>query len=92
MTRNKISEIAVKYRKLAASMDETENRYNYERFADYIEENGYIFEDDYYETEEKLFEYFNEINTGDAEVNAQWNIMFPERYDDSITDFLSNKQ
>jgi hypothetical protein len=89
MTRDEILAIAAKYRKLSVSMDEIEEKYNYERFANYIEENDYIFEDDYYETEEKLFRYFNEVNTDDTEINDQWNVMFSEGYDDSITDFLS---
>ena len=47
-----------------------------------------IFEDDEYcETEEHLIDNFNEV---EAEVDAQWDSMFPEGDDDdSITDFLT---
>jgi hypothetical protein len=91
MKRDEILAIAAKYRKLSISIDEIEERYNYERFADYIEENDYIFEDDYYETEDKLFRYFNEVDENDTEINGQRNVIFPEGYDDSIIDFLSKK-
>jgi hypothetical protein len=89
MKKEEILEIATKYRKLATSMEpeNDEKGYKFERFADYIEENDDIFEDDYYETEEELFEHFNEVV---AEEDAQWDDMFPEGdEDDSITDFLT---
>ena len=88
MQREEIEGIISKYRKLANASWDEEKIFQYERFADFVEENIEYFEDeDYYETEKYLIEYFNEV---ESEVDAQWNNMFPEGDDDdSITDYLT---
>jgi hypothetical protein len=87
MTHEEILEISAKYRRLASSTEDIEKSSKYERFADFIEDNDYIFEDNYYETEEELLESFKEA---EAEIDAQWENMFSEGdEDDSITDFLT---
>jgi len=54
--------------------------YQYERFADFVEDNIEIYEnDEYCETEEDLMENFNEV---EAETDAQWDSMFPDGRDD----------
>jgi hypothetical protein len=88
MQKEQVQAIAEKYRKLASSTEQydDEKANNYERFADYIEENDY-FEDDYYETEEDLLNDFNETET---EIDDAWEMLFPEGdEDDSITDFMT---
>jgi hypothetical protein len=87
MQTKELKIIASKYRKLAGSVYDEEKANKYELFADYIEENDYRFEDDDYETEEDILNDFNEEA---AEIEAQWDDMFPEGDDDdSITDFLT---
>lgn len=90
MRKEKIQSIATKYRKLATSryIYNEEEANNYERFADFIEDNSYLYlEDDNYETEQDLLDDFNEA---EAEIDAQWDSMFPESNDDdSITDYLT---
>ncbi|MDR2970683.1 MAG: hypothetical protein LBU83_01960 [Bacteroidales bacterium] len=87
MQKEEIEAIIAKYQNLAGTTDD-EKAAQYERFAGYIEENITIFEDDdYYETEEDLLDDFN---AAVAEIDAQWEAMFPEGdEDDSITDFLT---
>jgi len=88
MQREEIERIIDKYRKLANASCDDDKIYQYERFADFVEDNIEIYEDDEYcETEEHLMDNFNEV---EAEVDAQWDSMFPEGDDDdSITDFLT---
>jgi len=88
MQREEIEKIIAKYRKLANASFDDDKIYQYERFADFVEDNIEIYEDDEYcETEEYLIDNFNEV---EAEVDAQWDAMFPEGDDDdSITDFLT---
>ena len=88
MQRDQIEKIITKYRNLAASSCDDEKIYRNERFADYVEDNIEIFEDDEYcETEDDLMDSFNEA---EAEIDAQWDAMFPEGDDDdSITDYLA---
>ena len=88
MQKDQIQEIITKYRKLAAASCDDEKIYKYERFADFIEENIEIYEDDEYcESEEDMLDSFNEA---EAEIDAQWAAMFPEGDDDdSITDYLT---
>ena len=88
MQKDQIEKIISKYRNLAASSCDDEQIYRYERFADYIEDNIEIFEDDEdCETVEHLMESFNEA---EAEIDAQRDAMFPEGDDDdSITDYLT---
>ena len=89
MQRYQIQEIITKYRKLAGTSYDEENKY--ERFADFIEDNIEIYEDDedgeYCDTEKNLLERFKEA---EDEIDAQWAAMFPEGDDDdAITDYLT---
>ena len=91
MRKAELKSIIIKYRELANSpLDEDFNgdkAHQYECFANYIEENEDDFKNNNYETEEELWERFNEEV---AEIDAQWEAMFPEGdEDDSITDFLT---
>ena len=88
MQREEIEKIIAKYRKLANASFDDDKIYQYERFADFVEDNIEIYEDDEYcETEEHLIDNFNEV---EAEVDSQWDAMFPEGDDDdSITDYLT---
>jgi uncharacterized protein YozE (UPF0346 family) len=91
MRKAELKSIIDKYRKLANShLDEDlfgKKAHKYECFADYIEDNEDDFKNKYYETEEELWDRFNEA---EAEIDAQWEAMFPEGDDDdSITDFLT---
>jgi hypothetical protein len=90
MEKEQINSIIAKYRKLSGSAygrDEYK-AWKYDHFADYIEDNKDLYEDDYYEAEEDLLTDYNEAN---AEVDDEWEMMFPEGDDDdSITDFLTN--
>jgi hypothetical protein len=89
MKKEQIQAIAEKYRKLACKIepDDEEKAYEYERFADFIEDNIDIYDDDDYESEADLLTDYNE---SEAEVDAQWDNIFPEGdEDDSITDFLT---
>ena len=88
MQREEIENIISKYRKLANASCDDEKIFQYERFADFVEEEIEYFEDDeYYETEKDLIEYFNEV---ESEVDTQWNNMFPEgNDDDSVTDYMT---
>ncbi|MDR1897702.1 MAG: hypothetical protein LBR10_13015 [Prevotellaceae bacterium] len=90
MQKEQILSIAAKYRKLAASLEshDEEKAYKYDSFADDIEDNIDIYEDEYYQTEEDLLDDFNEAQ---AEIDYQWKTMFPDGdNDDAITDFLTN--
>ena len=89
MQKEEIEGIIAKYRKLAGSGCDDDSMYQYERFANYVEGNFKLFEeDDYYETEEDLLDDFKEA---ELEIDAQWESMFPHGdEDDSITDFLTN--
>ena len=87
MQRQKLEEIIAKYRNLVDPSYDEEKMYQYERFADSVEDNIEIYEDDRFETEQDLFDDFNEV---EAEVDAQWETMFPEGDDDDfITDLLT---
>ena len=91
MTREELTEIIKKYRNLARSTERfnEEKANNYERFADYLEDNNHFVDDDYYETEEDLLEEFKEV---ELEIDAQWDNWFPEGDDDdSISDFLTKE-
>lgn len=86
MQKEELEGIIAKYRNLAGGCDD--KCYQYDRFADFMEDNIEIFEEDEsFETEKDLMDYFNEV---EEEVDAQWDSMFPEGDDDdSITDFLT---
>ena len=88
MQKQEIEGIIAKYRKLVNASRDDDEIYQYERFANYVEENFNLFEeDDYYETEKDLITDFKEA---ELEIDAQWESMFPEGDDDdSITDFLT---
>jgi hypothetical protein len=88
MEKEKIEQIIAKYRKLASSTFDDDKSWQYGHFADSIEDSIEMYEEDYYETEEDLLNDYNEAN---AEVDAQWNDLFPEGDEgDAITDFLTN--
>ena len=89
MQKQDLNSIIAKYRKLAGSSYDDDKIYRYERFADHVEDNFQLFEeDDYYETEEDLLDDFNEQ---ESEIDAQWENMFSEGDDDdAITDFLTD--
>ena len=91
MTGEEITEIIEKYRKLAQTTERFngERAHNYERFADYLEDNNHFVDDDYYETEEDLLEEFKEV---ESDMGAQWDNWFPEGDDDdSISDLLTKE-
>ena len=74
MQREEIEGIIAKYQKLANSSSDDDGMF--QRFVDFIEENAEVFAgDEYYETEKELMEYFNEV---EAEVDAQWEAMYPK--------------
>ena len=75
MQRQKLEEIIAKYRNLVDPSYDEEKMYQYERFADSVEDNIEIYEDDRFETEQDLFDDINEV---EAEVDAQWEAMYPK--------------
>ena len=80
MQKQDLNSIIAKYRKLAGSSCDDEKLYRYERFVDHVENNFQLFEEDeYYETEEDLL---NDFIEQEAEIDAQWENMFPEGRDD----------
>ena len=79
MQRQKLEKIIAKYRNLVDPSYNEEKMYQYERFADSVEDNIEIYEDDRFETEQDLFDDFNEV---EAEVDAQWEAMYPKGDDD----------
>ena len=87
MHRKQIIKIITKYRNLSTSCYDDEDFFG--RFADYIEDNMELFdENEFYETEEDLLESFKQAGSED---DAQWDSMFPEGDDDdSITDYLTS--
>jgi hypothetical protein len=89
MQKQEIAKIINKYRNFAHSSDDEEKSHHYEQFADYVEDNFDLFEEnDFYETEEDLFDSFQQA---ESEIDAQWDSMFPEGDDDdSITDYLKS--
>ena len=86
MQRKEIIKIITKYRNLSTSSCDDEDFFG--RFADYIEDNMELFEEDeFYETEEDLLDSFKRA---DLEDDVQWDSMFQEGDDDdSITDYLT---
>jgi hypothetical protein len=88
MQKETIDNIITKYRALADSTDDGEKADKYSRFVWFIEENIELFEEDEsYETEDDLLDYFKEV---ELEPDAQRDAMFSEGDDDdSITDFMT---
>jgi hypothetical protein len=88
MQREEIERIIAKYKKYGtSSIIDDQDSLGYDHFVDYISDNKYLYEEDYYETESDLWDDYNEAN---AEVDATWKSMFPnEDDDDAITDYVT---
>ena len=88
MQKEEIEKVIAKYRKKAGSIYDDEKSRQYEDFADYIEDNIEMYEEnERYETEEDLLDDYHEV---EAETDAQWESMFPEGDDDdSVTDYVT---
>ncbi|MDR1895387.1 MAG: hypothetical protein LBR10_01180 [Prevotellaceae bacterium] len=93
MQREEIERIIAKYRKLAGSLCCTneEKSSRYDEFADYIADEynieRYEEEDDDYETEQDLWDDYNEAVSSEE---AAWELMFPNGDDDdAITDYVT---
>ena len=74
MQRKEIIKLITKYRTLSTSSCDDEDFFG--RFADYLEDNMELFEEDeFYETEEDLLDSFKQA---ESKYDAIWDSMFPK--------------
>lgn len=89
MQNPQIKTIIEKYKELADFTHSDTKCYQYDRFAEYLEENIPLFENDDYENEEDILELFNE---SESEFDDTWEKMLPVGNDkDSIAKFIEEE-